>query len=392
MVQDDNPTAAASIQSAISELIRQMRVAAASVQACTVTATAAAFSTPTANNGNGVIAVSTKRGDGLVQENLFPETAYILCTQDSQTGGATRGQEQFTYYAQTAITDVWSNLYPGGAGGTQTLSAIDASVYQTSTGNMLNNGDFELFTTNTPNQWTVLVGTPGTDFAKDTGTVFDGSADLKFIGGTAVQSSIAQTFNSGAGSTVVLQPDTVYAVNYWVKADVVPASGVLTLDLVDGTNTTINDDQATANTFALTLSGISTSYVAKSTFFRTPRALPATQKLRVRISTVIPGGSNIFFDRLSMTPATTLYPGGPMAAIFSGQTTAPFIANTSASAPPGTPGNGDGFILTATNNYGGASNLSTWQQLFERLFGMRALGLVLPSSGGPTIADSLIST
>jgi hypothetical protein len=81
-----------------------------------------------------------------------------------------------------------------------------------------------------------------------------------------------------------------------------------------------------------------------------------------------------------------------MAAIFSGQTTAPFIANTSASAPPGTPGNGDGFILTATNNYGGASNLSTWQQLFERLFGMRALGLVLPSSGGPTIADSLIST
>jgi hypothetical protein len=107
-----------------------------------------------------------------------------------------------------------------------------------------------------------------------------------------------------------------------------------------------------------------------------PRVLPATVRLRVRVSTAISSGTNIFIDRLAMGTISALYTGGPGAAIFSGNV--PFIQ-------------GDGWNVTTTNDRGGSSNMGTFQALFDRLFNMRALGLLLPSSGLPTIADTLIS-
>lgn len=378
MVHDDKPTASGSLADAVAEVIKQMRAGSSTVKASTIAATATAFSTPVANAGNGTMTVSTKRGDGLVQENTLAESAYVTCTADSQSGGATLGQEQFTYVGAPAVADVWSQDYPGGSGVTTTLTAVDASIDAGSTGNILTNSDFEDFTANLPDNWTDLAGVAGTDFKKNTSTYFDGTASLEIVGGGTAP-SLVQVFNSVSGTTIELEPDTVYAVNFWAKVDVVPAAGVLTVDLVDGSNANVADDQSTANSFTVTCSGLTTSWVACNGFFRTPRALPTTLKIRVRISTGLSAGTSLFIDRLAMTPATLLYPGGPVAAIFSGQTTSPFVA-------------GDGFTLATTNNYGGASYLSTFQALFDRLFGMRALGLVLPSTGSPSIADSLISS
>lgn len=375
MVRADKPTAAGSIGEALAELIAQMRTAVASVKTNTVTATSAAFTTPVANSGNGVMVVSAKRGDGLNEEDIIPETAYVVCTADSQAGGATLGQETFTYTGEVAQEDVWAEDYPVGTGGSQTLTAIDASL--DNSGNLLTNSDFEDFTANQPAKWATLVGVAGTDYRKSTSQFFDGSASLEYIGG-ATLTSLTQTFNDAGGTLGTLSPSTAYLINWWGKVDVVPAAGVLTIDLVDGSNVVINDDQGVANSQTYTLSGFTTSFVSKTAAFRLPRSLPSVVKLRVRISTALSGGSSLFIDRLGFTPGVALYPGGPRAAIFSGQTTAKFVA-------------GDGFTLTTTNDYGGASNLSTFQQLFERLFGMRDLGLLLPSNGSPTIADSLIS-
>lgn len=376
MVKSDKPNTDADVTSQLTELINQMRTAVASVKKQTVTASSAAFSTPVANAGNGTLAITKTRGDGLDQENIIPETAYAVCTSDSQSGGATLGQEIFTYTGAIAQTDVWAEDFPIGDGGTLSLTAADATL-NNSGGNLLTNG-FETFTSNAPDNWAVLVGVAGTDFQKSTAQFFNGVASLQYIGG-ATLTSLAQTFNLAGGTAGTLVPDTSYAVNFWAKFDVVPAAGVLTVDLVDGTNTVINDDNGVANSQTFTLSTFSTSFVAKNLFFRTPRSLPATIKIRVRISTALSGGSNLFMDNLAMAPASALYAGGPLAVIFSGQTTAKFVA-------------GDGFILTTTNDYGGSANLSTFQQLFQRIFDMRSKGLLLPSNAAPTIADTLITT
>lgn len=187
-----------------------------------------------------------------------------------------------------------------------------------------------------------------------------------------------QLNNASTGTAGTVQPLTSYAVNLALKVDVVPAAGVLTIDLIDGNSNVIQDAQGNNNSFAVTLSGATTSWVFHSGVFRMPRALPAAMFLRIRLSTGLSSGSNLFIDHLAMGALTRLYNGGPGRAIFSGN--ANFIS-------------GDGWDMTTTNDFGGSSNLATFQWLFERLFGMRSLGLLLPSAvSSPSIGDTLITS
>jgi len=251
-------------------------------------------------------------------------------------------------------------------------------------GTVLQNGSFETWTTagGPPDNFNALAGTANTDYAKETGIVFATStAALKFIGGTGTGASLAQVFNTtpsttaGAGGTafnIAATPVTSYLCNLYLKADVVPATGVLTVDLVDGSNTTINDDGGAANSFAITLSGITTSYAARSGAFRLPSAPPSTVKLRIRASTVIPAGSNVFVEDLALARAVPFYPSGPAFAIFRGASR-PLL--------------NDLWTMALTISASGA-----FQRAAQRLWGIDGLGLYLPSNaaGANTINENLI--
>jgi hypothetical protein len=376
MVFDDNPLGnATNIATSMAEIIRQMNAAAQTVQACTITASYATQGTVT---GNGVIVLSTKRGDGLVQENSFAETGYLTCTADSYTGNASAGNESFQFVGEVAQSNVFSNLWPQGSGGNTTFQAINGNKNNTQ-GNLLTNSDFETFTVaNVPDNWVIVTGTPGTDIKQSTtaGTFYTGLSALQFVGG-GLACNVTQTFNvSSAGTPGAVKPDGQYAVAVWLKVDVVPAAGVLTIDLVDGSNTVIVDDQAVSNSFTVSLPGLTTSFAASTGVFRLPKLLPATAKIRIRLTTPLSGGTNLYLDHLGLGAMTQLYAGGPAIAYFSGST-ASLVK--------------DVYSVTVTNNRGGASNLATMQTAADRVFGMRALNLLLPSSGSPTISDSLIS-
>lgn len=375
MVAADNPQLSNSdLGTALTELIRQMKAAAASVTACTVAASAAAIATP-AMAGDGAIVLSTKRGDGLVEENLFAEVAPITCQADSQSGSATAASEPFAFKGDYTRSDVWACDWPKGSGGSSSLVAIDPAI-DAGSQNLLTNGDMETFTVaNTPDNWTIVVGTPGVGIFKDVGVFYDGLASLKFVGAATLY-SITQTFNLSAGTLGKVKPLSAYAVNFWTKVDVVPAAGVLTVDLIDGAGTTINDDAGVANSFTVALTGLTTSFAAKNGVFRLPRVLPSAVKLRLRVSTALSAGSNLYIDRIGFGEMTQLYPGGPRAAVFSGATA--FVK-------------GDGWNITTTNDRAAATYNSTFQTFFDRAFGMRGLGLLLPSSGAPTILDTLIT-
>ena len=168
-----------------------------------------------------------------------------------------------------------------------------------------------------------------------------------------------------------LKPKTVYAFNGWFKADVVPAAGVLTIDLYDG-GAIINDYMSVANSFTISCPGLTTSYVVRNGFFRTGEAVPAVVYLRIRISTAVSTGTSIFFDHVALAAATEIYPGGPFAAAFSG-------AVDWADA--------DAYDLTMTNGREGKL-----QEHFSRAFRMRSLGLLLPSDTGgtETIPDTVV--
>lgn len=371
MAADDAAQPNASLFNALDYLINQMTGSSDSVTACSVGASSSAAS---GNTGNAVVALSAKTATGKVCENAFAEAASLVCTSDSVTGSATAGQERLAYTGIASVADSLSWLWPAGSGAGSALQAISASVSQSSSArqNQLNNGNFETFTSNTPAGWVIGTGTAGTTVLKSTAQHYDGSASLQLAGNGTENTQLYQAFGVSTGTTRSLSPYTQYAVNLWVKTDSIPAAGALRIALTDGSGTVVNDTAGNANSVSIGLTTIGTTWTAVSAFFRTPRLVPSNGfRLELKLTTPLSNGVNAFVDRLALAQPTQPYPQAPAIAVFSGSTN--LIA-------------ADSYTLTFTNDQGGA-----FQRGFDRLFGMRSLGLLLPSSGSPTISASLIA-
>lgn len=452
------------LKTALQYIITQMRATSQSINRSTLSLSVTAGSS---NSGNGVILTSTKRGDGLVQENSLSETLTVAPTSASLTAGL-----QFTgpARASSALGQDW----PLGSGTTATITAIDAN-----SSSLLLNGGMETQATlpNVPDSWILSVGTPGThclmtvqsqqtvtisgtptgggylltyqdrDGKNQTTSliaynataatvqtalrllnglsqvtvtssgstpnythtvVFTGAGGAVPLlvktnllsGGSSPNVAIAitvvgtpQVFAGGAavklasdGSTLTtlnqrltnLSTSTAYAISLWACADFVPAAGVVTIDLVDGIGgTVLTDAQGTSNSITFNASALLSSYKhlkdlqSSECYFRTPATLPTNVYLRVRVSTAVTSGSSIFIDQVGLTAATALYTGGPMVAIFSG--------NTSFSTA-------DTWTMIVTNNRAG-----TLREMLERNFSLSSLDLLFPTSASPTVPDSVLT-
>lgn len=199
-----------------------------------------------------------------------------------------------------------------------------------------------------------------------------------FKGGRALEFDSDGAQNTSIGQKVTVLPLTQYAVNLWAMADVVPAAGVLTVDIYDG-SAVINDEAGTANSFTINCTTLSNSaYAASNGSFRLPRVLPPVVYLRIYISTDISNGSSVFIDHAAMRQMEALYAGGPEVAIFSG--------NTRFRKGDGLQVLADSFTVTTTND-----RLGLIQEWTNRVFDMAAKGLILPSNtvGTETVLDSL---
>jgi hypothetical protein len=373
MVFEDNPQfSRTDLATSLKEIIRQMQVTSQTVQQCVITATPQAF---IGNVGNGILVATVKRGDGLVQENTFAEIADVTCTVDSQSG-ALPGNEQFQFAGEVAQPDPFHYEWALGSGGSANLTAVNASLSNAG-GNLLRNSDFETFTSpNIPDGWQVATGAPGTQVKQSLSQYYAGLSSLQFVGDSATNTAVTQHFQDAAGTITILNPDFVYLLALWIKLDVIPAAGVLTIELLGNGDAVTLDDQGIANSFSVNLPTASTSWASYSMAFRTPKLLATSSKIRVRLSTPLSTGSNLFIDHLAMAQATSCYQAGPLIAVFSGSM--PFLK-------------GDAYTLNVTNSRGGASQEATFQTVFDRYLNMRQLGLLLPSSASPSISDSLIS-
>jgi len=176
--------------------------------------------------------------------------------------------------------------------------------------------------------------------------------------------------------TASLSPRSVYAFNAYMKVDAYPAAGVITVRLVDGAGTVINNAQGVANSFTINpLSGqdLSTSaFTAVNGFFQTPTAIPEIVYLEIKVTTAISNTASLYIDEVTLVAARQLYAGGPFVAVFAGMTQFGIL---------------DEFTITTTNDRAG---------LFQEWFYRNGYGggsFLLPSNsaGGETIDDALIS-
>lgn len=231
-------------------------------------------------------------------------------------------------------------------------------------------GNVSQFTIN--NQTTGGTITPTTSSAGD-GKVFAGGKALAFTG----NGSVVHAINS---RLTTLQPSTAYAFSAWLAVDIAPLSGVISVELIDGIGgSVIADDEGNANSFTLDCTALSGTFkhareVANGpTVIRTPAIVPPIVYLRIRFSTALPGTSILYLDHVALAAMSEIYPGGPLAAAFSGSKT--FKA-------------GDSWDIAITNNRAGKL-----QEFYNRCFDMASLGLLLPSNaaGGETIPDSVVA-
>jgi hypothetical protein len=349
-VRADVPTTPASVEDCMLELVKQLKVGPTTVKknACAVTPTALS------NTGDGVLAVSIVRPDGIEGELIVGETALLKITGDAQSGTATAGSEPYSYRGLPATAGVTDWDWASGSGTSVSGTAVDAA-----NAGILTNGGFDTWSGVTIGTWTVT----GTVTQQASGYV--GSAAVFAAGGTPALTQ-----------AVTLEPLLAYAVNLWIKRTGVLSAGVLKVELIDGSGTVINDDAATANELTVNHGSIGSSWAAVQVWFRTPRVMPTTVSVRVRASTAFTG-ANVELDHMAMTEPVA-YPGGFGIAVFSGSI--PFVID-------------DGWSLASTNDRGGATYAASWQSLFERFFGISRMGVQLPStSGTPTLADTLITS
>ncbi len=355
-VYADNPLIPSlGLADTLGEVIRQM-TGAYHVTPNTV----AAVVTPGGSNvGNGICLAEVANGAGISRQYQYAETVLIDCTDN-----ATIGSETFNAIGSITQPDPLAADWPRGSGVTATLNAFNASNV-----GFLTNGSFDTFsTTDNADGWTYTTGAASAQIFETNSVVYAGPKAIFFLGDAGTSATHTEIRRALTNPTAL----TAFAMNIWLKANVVPAAGVLRIELWDpGAAAVINDPQGNPNRLDITLSGITTSYVNHHTIFRLPASLPATVQIRVWLQTALSTGSNLYMDHLSLNRMTPMYTGGPLFAIASGSVN--FSLN-------------DVFSVAVANDWAGA-----WQQSFQRLFGIQALDLQLPTSGGTLVNNSLIA-
>lgn len=362
MVNDDDPIPVKNLASALDRLFDQMIAGANDVDGTTVSsATASGREDGTSNVGTGQVVVSLTDVDGRALMYVRDEDILLECTSDAQVSG-TAGRETFSVKGEEILVDRFAVEWPAGSGIASSIIVNDPSIDASSGGsNMLTNSDFESFTGNLPDSWTVDVGTAGTTIDDETTNFYRGAAALKFIGNGSQLTRINQV--------VTLKPRTKYCFGFWTRKSTGLAAGVGRISIQ-----TTGGSVAFSSNDTITLSGLTTTYAFRSIVFQTGEDIDASYEIVIELTTAATSSEIWYIDDLALVEMRQFgAPGGPYIAIWPGSTA--FVVP-------------DRFKVTITNN-----NEGEFVRELDRFFDLYRLGLWTPSvtDGSETIADSLIS-
>lgn len=191
MAAQDKTQPDATLKTAIQYIITQMLATGQTINRSTVTC---AITASASNGGNGVIVTSTKRGDGLVQENSLSEALAVTCLNTSLTAS-------LQFRGQAAASSSLGQDWPMGSGVQTSVTAVDAN-----SSSLLTNGGMETQATlsNVPDSWILSVGTPGTTCLMTVNAVQN-----LVVSGTPTTGGIILNFTDQAGkkqSTALISP------------------------------------------------------------------------------------------------------------------------------------------------------------------------------------------
>lgn len=305
-------------------------------------------------------------GDPL--DMTLAEVLTLTCTSQGNSFNATFGLKG----EPTVLTSAWN--WPQGSGVQTSVSVVDPGA----SGGTITNSSLNTFTVaNTPDSWTIIDGAAGT-------SVFEGTGDGVRSGNNAVYLLATGANTTKIAQAVTLQPNTVYAVTFQVKMNSNAAAGTLVVQLWNpaGSGAVLTNDAGDDLEVSYALNGgageVTTSYQLLTVFFSTPRQLPSTVQLRIGYGTAATSTRELYVCNVQVFQPTPLY-GASNTGTYGPWVCA--VANTEVSAV------GDVATITVTNSL----TTRSFALGLERIYSMRGQGVYLPSSGSPTISDSIVT-
>ncbi|MCZ7608113.1 MAG: hypothetical protein M5U25_19120 [Planctomycetota bacterium] len=324
------------------ELQRAMLADAESVAANAVSL--GAVSADVANAGDAACYVSKQTVDAaenlVDDERIVNQRICIECVRDNPRHRVPVGQEEFRIRPEVG-PPVSTRAIP------VTYGAI------TDARNVVTDGAFEDDTAGVLDHWSVISG--GSAFSRDTATKLFGGGSLKITGNGATSGELQQDL---ADRDPPLESGRFWALGAWVYVGSYSGGDVKLDLLIDGAASalTLTIDGSTPTGQWLHLGGL--QYLPRGSF-------PNKVKVRIRCGATFNGA--VYLDGVSLAPATEVPHAGLRLAIFQG------------AAAPQTAPVADRFTLDSTSDEAGAF------QVFAR----ERLEIALPSSGTPTISDTL---
>lgn len=369
------------LRGALVELVRQMVADSETVDGSTVTV--GSVTAGASNAGDGTFLVSKlapvvdaygNRAGGGDLQYVPSETIIATCRSDATLETVDEGGEIFRVYGQRAVSR-FDEDWPTGSGADLGISAV--SPYRDGgfgpSRSVVTNGDFETFTANTPEHFSVLAGTPGTHILA-AGSGYSGSNALKFVGDGSTTPKIRQRFRVTSETLGHLLPDRPYSISFAAKYATLAPGVSLRVAIEDSSGTRLNAGVIGREmSRTVTSASLSTSWTLYTGTCFSPVEIPKGARIVVEATGNIANTSEVFVDHLTIAEMRSLGPGLPAVQLVAGAD--PFRY-------------GDSFQVAVTNNDEGAL-----QREFERFFGLRSLGIALPSTtaGTETILDSVIA-
>jgi len=168
-----------------------------------------------------------------------------------------------------------------------------------------------------------------------------------------------------------LTADTVYCL-HWRHKISSGATGTVRFAVLNSVaGSVVTDSAGNSNSLSVDISTLTTSFAATKLFIRVPPSLKQPAFLSIKATTAVANTKLYCFDELVLVKAKQLYAGGPYAAAFRGN------------VPPLPT---EYWDLVVANDRSG-----TLHEWFDRCFNLRAGNLVLPTSGGTSIPDSVVA-
>lgn len=281
---------------------------------------------------------------GLTTELCVPsETMRLTCVADSFSDGTASGNEQFSWEGRLATNAV------EGSGLIGTITPVNGET------NLAANGNFEDWTDNLPDTFTLVAGVAGTHIVEEStgANVFNGLKSVKYVGDGTVNPELSLSVNT------LVTASKRYAVTCRIMADATVAAGDLTIQF-EGTGYTAGGSEK----ITVAHGSLPTSWTLKNFFVNMPATIPSDFRLVLRWGATPTATKRLWIDDLAIAPVN--YGGGLGAIIVRGAT--PFVR-------------GDVFTFTVANDDAGA-----FQKFFRQAFGVQ-----LPSAAGgaETIDDAL---